>query len=217
MKTKISVMRCIAAVVGIFLVGAGVAFNASARLGNDSVGIFYDGIRSILGLTGEQLGIASNVVNVAIMIFLVFVGRRYVNIGTFIYILPYGFFVNLGTQLYGILFPGESFPLRVVGVIVGSLCICMGVAIFIVADIGVDPLTGLALWIGDKLKWEYRRAKMLLDACLTATGFLMGGKIGIVTLLVTLLGGSIIQFFSERLKSLQRAVKQPKLVSEVKR
>lgn len=57
-KKKIS--RLLLAVIGIILVGVGVAFNAAAALGNDPVGMMYDGIRSAAGLTSEQLGTASN-------------------------------------------------------------------------------------------------------------------------------------------------------------
>ena len=39
-------IRIILAILGIILVGTGVAFNAAAALGNDPVGIVYDGIRS---------------------------------------------------------------------------------------------------------------------------------------------------------------------------
>lgn len=202
MSNKIFAKKCMAALLGIFLVGAGVAFNAGAGLGNDPVGIFYDGIRCMLHLSSVQLGMASNVVNVAIMIFLVFAGRRYVNIGTFIYIVPYGLFVNLGTWLYNTLFAFEGFLYQLAGVVVGCLCICLGVAIFIVADIGVDPLTGLALWIGDKLHWEYRKAKVLLDICLTVIGYVMGGKLGVVTIVTMFLCGPTIQFFSDKVRKL---------------
>ena len=56
-------IRIILAILGIILVGTGVAFNAAAALGNDPVGIVYDGIRSALNLSSEQLGMASNIVN----------------------------------------------------------------------------------------------------------------------------------------------------------
>ncbi len=39
-------MKIVLAVVGIMMVGMGVAFNAAAALGNDPVGIVYDGIRN---------------------------------------------------------------------------------------------------------------------------------------------------------------------------
>ena len=41
------------AVAGILLVGTGVAFNAAAALGNDPVGIVYDGIRNTANLSSE--------------------------------------------------------------------------------------------------------------------------------------------------------------------
>lgn len=68
----------------------------------------------------------------------------------------------------------------------------------------VDPMTGLALWIGEKLKWEYRRAKVLFDLSLTVIGFLLGGKLGVVTIVASLVAGPMIQMFSEWVKFLGR-------------
>ena len=87
---KISVTTITVALAGVFLCGIGVGINSSAGLENDSVGLFYDGIRSFLGLTGEQLGRASNIVNIVLLILLILIGRKYESIGTFVYLLPYG-------------------------------------------------------------------------------------------------------------------------------
>ncbi len=200
MKNRITVKKCVAALLGIFFVGAGVAFNAGSGLGNDPVGIFYDGIRVLCGLEGAQLGMASNIVNGAITLALVFIGRRYVNVGTLIYILPYGFFVSLGNRIYEFLLSGDGMVTRTIGVVSGSLMICIGVAIFIVADIGLDPLTGLTMVMGDKLKIPYRKAKVLFDLILTVTGFLMGGKLGVVTVVLMLLVGPVIQIFVDSIR-----------------
>ena len=81
---KISVATVGVALIGVLLCGVGVGINSCAGLGNDSVGILYDGIRSFLGLTAEQLGMASNIVNIALLTLLMFIGRRYVSIGTFV-------------------------------------------------------------------------------------------------------------------------------------
>lgn len=100
---KIIGKKIVFALIGVLLIGVGIAFNNCAGLGNDTVGIVYDGIRSFWGMTGEQLGMASNVVNLTLVIVLFLVGRKYVSLGTLIYFLPYGFCVNLGTWLYGAL------------------------------------------------------------------------------------------------------------------
>ena len=68
-------IRIILAILGIILVGTGVAFNAAAALGNDPVGIVYDGIRSALNLSSEQLGMASNIVNIVLVVIIFFWGK----------------------------------------------------------------------------------------------------------------------------------------------
>ena len=65
-KIVIAAVVAAAAAVGIILVGTGVAFNAAASLGNDPIGIVCDGIRNAVNLSSEQLGMASNIVNVVL-------------------------------------------------------------------------------------------------------------------------------------------------------
>lgn len=197
---KISWKKCTAALFGIFLVSVGVAFNAQAGLGNDPVGIFYDGIRSSLGLTAEQLGVASNLVNLSLIVLLFVIGRRYINVGTIIYILPYGTFVNAGTYLYRNIFAADGLAWRVMASFIGCLFICFGVAIFILMDIGLDPMTGLAMVLRDRLHIEYRKAKVLFDITVMAVGFFLGGKLGIVTIVTALCVGPTIQWMCGRLQ-----------------
>ena len=135
------------AAVGILLVGTGIAFNAAAALGNDPIGIVYDGIRHTAGLSPQQLGTASNLVNIILVVVVFLLGRRYVNIGTFIYIVPYGTIVNLGGKLYDLFFHVQTLPIQILGATIGCLLLYIGVAMFITADIGLDPFTGLVMVI----------------------------------------------------------------------
>lgn len=199
-------MRCLIALSGIFFIGMGVAFNAMAGLGNDPVGIFYDGIRNFMGLNQTQLGIASNIVNIGLVLLLLVIGRRYINIGTIIYILPYGIFVSMGTQIYELLFANQELWTRILASIVGCLFIYGGVAIFIVVDIGLDPMTGIAMVVKDKLKWDFKKAKILFDSSLTLLGFLLGGKIGVITVIAAVIAGPAIQYIAEKIIALQKKI-----------
>lgn len=191
------IKRCLDALIGILLIGTGVAFNAMASLGNDPVGIFYDGIRSLLGLSQTQLGMASNIVNAALIVVLFFIGRKYVNIGTFIYILPYGLCVNIGTSIYTQLFTIDSLEMKILASAIGCLLLYTGVAIYIVMDIGMDPMTGVAMVIRDKLHWDFKKAKWLFDGTMTLLGILFGGKLGVITVVTMLAGGPLIQGISK--------------------
>lgn len=194
------IMKMILAVAGILLVGTGVAFNAAAALGNDPVGIVYDGIRSTANLSAGQLGTASNIVNVALVILVFFLDRHYVNIGTFIYIIPYGAAVSLGGALYALLFPVQAIAFQVMGAAAGCLMLYTGVAMFIAADIGLDPFTGVVMVIKDKVGRQYRVVKICFDICCIILGAVLGGKLGIITIITALTAGPVIQFLADRMK-----------------
>ena len=49
LRERFTVKRITLAMIGIFLVCIGVAFNNNTNLGNDPVGIIYDGIRVTFG------------------------------------------------------------------------------------------------------------------------------------------------------------------------
>ncbi|MGB8451938.1 MAG: hypothetical protein WCD89_06350 [Anaerocolumna sp.] len=198
----INAKKMLCALLGIFLIGLGVSLNSCAKLGNDPIGIVYDGVRNIAKLNSEQLGTASNLVNCGLIILLIFTGRRYVNIGTLIYILPYGFFVNLGTKLYHTFFASNSLLFNGLTVVIGCLLLYTGVAIFIVVDIGLDPFTGMVMVIRDKIKWDYKRTKIMFDIFMVVIGTTLGGKLGVVTLITALTAGPVIQFFSNQLKTM---------------
>lgn len=196
--------KVLAAIAGVFLVGVGVAFNNCAELGNDPVGIVYDGIRNAAGLNAQQLGMASNIVNIFLMILLWFIGRKYISIGTMIYFLPYGVFVSIGECIYHMLVHTDVIAVRIGFSVLGCLLLYLGVAIFIVVDIGVDPFTGIVLVICDKIQREYRLVKVIFDISLIVLGTVLGGKLGIVTIVTALTGGPIIQFFRGRVQTLFR-------------
>lgn len=201
---KIDFKRILFALFGIFLVGIGIAFNSSSNLGNDPIGIVYDGVRNVLSLTTEQLGTASNYVNYGLIVVLFFIGRRYVNIGTFIYILPYGLFVNIGKILYNQIFTTDTILVRWLSVIIGCLLLYFGVAIFIAVNIGLDPFTGVVMVIADKVKKEYRVVKIFFDIFMITLGVILGGRLGIITIITALCAGPLIQYF---FKMIQRYMK----------
>lgn len=185
------------ALVGVALVGLGLAFNSAAGLGNDAVAVLYDGVRNTLGLQGDKLGLVTNLVNFIFIAVVFLLGRKYINIGTFIYALPMGNFVNIGFKFYEIL----NIPSTIGGRILTSFCGCsmlfLGIGIFIAVDIGMDPCTGVIMLVRDKIKGQYKISKIICDIISLALGFSFGGKVGVVTVIAALIAGPTIQKISE--------------------
>mgnify|MGYP006953651511 CR=1 FL=1 len=197
---KIDIRNIGRAIIALFLIGIGVAFNNNAGLGNDPIGIVYDGIRVLFSMSAEQLGLASTIVNFGLTVLLFIIGRKYVSVGTLIYFLPYGFAVRMGTYLYKALIFLNELSVRMMFAAMGCILLYMGVALFITVDIGVDPFTGITLVITDKLKKNYRIIKVVFDICMVIIGLLLGGKAGAVTFITMLSAGPCIQFFAEYFK-----------------
>ena len=162
-----------------------------------AVAVLYDGVRNIFGLPTERLGIVTNLVNFILMVMVFFLGRKYINIGTFIYALPMGNFVDIGFKIHEIL----NIPSTLNGRILTSFCGCsmlfLGIGIFIAVDIGMDPCTGIVMIVRDKIKSQYKTAKIICDICTLALGFTFGGKVGVVTVIAALIAGPTIQKISE--------------------
>ncbi|MGV0168542.1 YczE/YyaS/YitT family protein [Furfurilactobacillus sp. WILCCON 0119] len=195
-KQQLTPKRILVALTGIFLVCIGVAFNNNTRLGNVPVGIIYDGLRAAFHIPRVQLGMVSNVFNVVLIVLLFLIGRRYVNIGTVMYLVPYGLFISIGSHLYPYLFTNTALLTRLGAGVVGISLYYLGISLFVAADIGVDPFNGFMLTIRDKTGWSLRRSKMTFDGCLMVVGVLLGGQFGVITIVAALTTGPAIQALS---------------------
>lgn len=199
---KISFSAILAALVGVLLIGIGVAFNNCTGLGNDSVGIVYDGIRVFFGLSQSQLGWVSNAVNGGILILLLFAGKKYVSVGTLVYFVPYGMCINIGNKLYEILVKAEGPGTQIAFSAAGCFLLYLGVAMFITMDIGVDPFTGVVLLLAEKTGKEFRTVKMIFDFVMIILGWSLGGRAGMVTIVTALTAGPCIQYFAGLLRKM---------------
>jgi uncharacterized protein len=185
------------AIVGIILVGFGIAFNSAASLGNDTVSVLYDGVRNAIGFPIEKLGLVTNMVNLLFLAVVFIFGRHYINIGTFIYALSLGYFVNMGFKLHGILNISASLGGRITSSFLGCSMLFAGIGIYIAMDIGMDPVTGANMLVRDLIKSQYGTAKIISDVSCLLIGYALGGKAGVVTVIAAFAGGPIIQKVSE--------------------
>lgn len=197
---RIHLRKIAAAILGVLLVGCGIAINNGSGLGNDPVGIFYDGIRLTLNLNYEQLNIASSVVNFILLLIVFFTGRKYVNLGTLIYIVPYAVCISIGTSIFNIIPGTDLLIVKIFCSGVGCCLLYLGVALFVVADIGLDPFTGLSMVIANAIHKDFKFGKWITDSILISTGFILGGALGIITIITLIMGGPMIQFFVKQLK-----------------
>lgn len=193
-------LKCLFSFTGVLFIGFAIAFNSQAGFGNDPISVFFDGIRVACGLPIEKLGIASNFVCYTLLALVLIFGRKHINIGTFIYTFTLGIFIDLGIGFYQVLNFPFTIPLRILTCICGCLMLFLGIAIFIATNFGVDQFTALIMIIQEKLNLSFSIVKVASDILFLSVGFLLGGQVGIVTLVAAISGGPIINFFAKRLE-----------------
>ena len=199
-KKKRRIIDIILTFIGAVLCGTGCGFMNYAALGMDAIGSFYDGIRTALNLSIDTIGTVSIGISIVLIIFLLIVKRKYVNIGTIIYLIVYGIFANISTLCLETLITSDAVLVKAVISILGILILTYGLGIYIAVDIGVDPFTGLTLYLSDITHKQMQYIKIATDIIFMVIGILLGARIGAISVISVLAEGPLIAFFTKRVQ-----------------
>lgn len=198
----LKVMIC---TLSLMLLGFGCGINVVTAQGADPITVFYEGLSKVTGLS---VGMVASILNASLVAVVFFISRKYVHIGTVIYIFILGTFINIGIWIYKLFPIPEMFIWQIFFSLVGCLLCFIGLGGFMAIDIGVDPWTAMAIIVSKKMNKSFRMVKIVLDALTLLFGWLMGGRVGIITLFCVIAGGPIIQKSYELLdKAFRKMIK----------
>lgn len=205
----VSRMRFIMMFLGIFLIGLGVSAFRLSAFGVDPFTCMNLGISGYLHMS---FGTWQLLMNLLMLVVVFFTVRKYIGLGTIINMVFVGytadFFCWIVTDCMKIV-PGIG--LRIVFLCVGMLCVSLGAAKYMMADLGIAPYDAVAYIIekATKEKISFRMGRVLSDVTVMTVGIvacLASGDnvwliVGVGTILNSLLNGPLIQFFKEHLPS----------------
>jgi uncharacterized membrane protein YczE len=86
----------------------------------------------------------------------------------------------------------ESFPLSVLQVLLGILVIAIGSAFYIPSNLGPGPRDGLMTGLHFRTGLPIGKVRFGIEAVLLISGWLLGGSVGLGTVLVTVLIGEVV-------------------------
>jgi len=90
---------------------------------------------------------------------------------------------------------------KVVIVIFACILLSLGVYLYTAPSLGASPADSVGLIIAELLKKPYSIIRIFTDVLYTATGFLLGGKVGITTIISVILTGVMIGIFDKFLNN----------------
>lgn len=211
LKKSISLIkRLVLFFIGMSIIQFGVALFLKTSIGSDSFTVFTEGLATVLNKTGLKdlsivhmitgraevtPGVANMIILIVLFIGILIVDRKRIKIGTLICVIGVGPIIDLGVKAVSY-FPIESANIFVKMLLVlgGCFIIAVGFSIMSESDIGVAPNDIVPFIIKDKLNCQYRWVRIAFDATFLIVGFVLGGKVGIGTIIAMLAIGPFIQF-----------------------
>lgn len=179
--------RYIQAVTGITMIGIGVAFNYMANLGLGPWGVLHDGISKTIDITYGQAGIMTSLISLLLWIPL----KQKPGIAT----IFDAFWIGLTADFVINIIPdAPSLVIQIIYLITGITLIGLGTAIYVGGDLGAGPRDGIMVGL-EKLGLKIGTARTLLEFVAFSIGFLLGGKIGIASIIIVLSIGRVLQVF----------------------
>lgn len=197
---KETLLRVIILLVGLTIAHLGVTLFLLANLGSDPFNVLVQGIfRTLHELTNWSLlthGRTHIVMCFLIIVILLFADNSYIKIGTILCMICGGPIIDVFTVLLTPLFPADSSLIyKIVMQVLGCVILAYGMTIVIKSDAGTGPNDLVAVVISDKGKWKFSIVRILVDVAFVTVGFLLGGSIGIGTIICAFCVGPVAGIF----------------------
>jgi uncharacterized membrane protein YczE len=171
---------------GLVVFGVGIAVMAASGLGLGPWEAFHQGISN---RTGIPLGTVSILVGIPVLALWWPLGER-PGIGTILNVATIGTATNLALPLL----PRPDVPVVQLAMsVAGVLLIGLGSGLYLAADLGAGPRDGLMTGLHHRFGWSIRRARTAIELLVLAIGFLLGGTIGLGTILFAFGIGPVVQ------------------------
>ena len=182
---KVSPKTFLVLVFGLWLFGTGEAFLINASLGQSPWTVLADGLAQTLNLTIGQTTFITSVIVLLLWIPL----KRKPGLGTLMNILVISVAIDV---MIPILPSPENVVAQSVQVLVGIMLTGIASALYITCNVGPGPRDGLMTGLNKKTGVRVGRVRTGIEVVVLTIGWLLGGVVGVGTLLFAMLIGQSV-------------------------
>lgn len=197
MNLKLWIRRVILLLVGLTIAHLGVTLFLLAELGSDPFNVMIQGLYRFLPWPDFMThGYVHMGVSFGIILALLVVDRSYIRIGTLLCMFLGGPIIDAFTAALGSIINARSpMVLRLAALVAGCVILAFGMTVVINSKAGTGPNDLVAVVISDKTRRKFGAVRITVDVCFALTGFLLGGTLGLGTIICAFLVGPAAQVF----------------------
>lgn len=195
-KLSETTKRIIIFFIGMSIIQFGVALFLKINIGSDPFTVFTQGLANTLNNLGVNAttGTANRIILIVLFSIILLLNKSHIKIGTMICVVGVGPIIDLGVSMVSIL-PVESYNylLKMFLIALGCFIIAIGFSMLSATKVGVAPNDIIPFIIKERTNWEYRWIRILMDAVLLISGSILGGTVGVGTIIAMATTGPFIQ------------------------
>ncbi len=175
-------------------IGVGVGVILYANVGGDTITVFQDGMHNVLSISYGQ---ASLLYNAVLIVLALIFSKNNFGAGTIVTALITGLMIDISNNFLVSLNLELDFIMKLMVFFIGLSIYTFGLALLIKCKLGMNALDSLIYRLVDMIHIEYKWIRIVADLILTILGFIMGGVVGIGTLVSILCTGMMIDLFTK--------------------
>lgn len=195
-KLSETIKKLLLFLLGMSIIQFGVALFLRMNIGLDPFTVFTQGLANTLNNLGMNVttGTANRIILVVLFSIILLLNKNHIKIGTIICVIGVGPIIDLGIRVVSVL-PVESYSylLKMFLIALGCFIIAIGFSILSATKVGVAPNDIIPFIIKERINCEYRWIRICMDAFLLIGGFMLGGTVGVGTIIAMATTGPFIQ------------------------
>lgn len=195
-KLSETIKKLLLFLLGMSIIQFGVALFLRMNIGSDPFTVFTQGLANTLNNLGMNVttGTANRIILVVLFSIILLLNQNHIKIGTIICVIGVGPIIDLGIRVVSVL-PVESYSylLKMFLIALGCFIIAIGFSILSATKVGVAPNDIIPFIIKERINCEYRWIRICMDAFLLIGGFMLGGTVGVGTIIAMATTGPFIQ------------------------
>lgn len=194
---KLWLIRIVLLLVGLTIAHLGVTLFLQADMGSDPFNVLIQGLyRFFPWPSFITHGTVHVIISFLIILALLLIDRSYIRIGTLLCMILGGPIIDMFTVVLAPVIHNQSpMILRLLSLIAGCVILAFGMTIVIKSDAGTGPNDLVAVVTSDKSGKKFGTVRIIVDVCFAAVGFVLGGTLGLGTIVCACLVGPTAQVF----------------------